>query len=51
MLYNIVKKERNSNENYIYIKIRFIEVDLYNYWKMSVCKICCDEYKEYSVIE
>lgn len=35
-----------SNEMYIYIKIGFIEVDLYNYWKMSVCKICCDEYKE-----
>lgn len=37
-----------SNGMYIlvYIKIRFIEVDLYNYWKMSVCKICCDEYKE-----
>lgn len=40
-----------SNEMHIHTKIGFTEVDLYNYWKTSARKTCCDEHKEQCVVE
>lgn len=49
-LYKIAKK-MSSNEMHIHTKIGFTEVDLYNYWKTSARKTCCDKHKEQCVIE
>lgn len=44
-------KKMISNEMHIHTKIGFTEVDLYNYWKTSARKTCCDEHKEQCVVE
>lgn len=46
-----LQKKMISNEMHIHTKIGFTEVDLYNYWKTSARKTCCDEHKEQCVVE
>lgn len=46
-----LQKKMSSNEMHIHTKIGFTEVDLYNYWKTSARKTCCDEHKEQCVVE